>query len=181
MSTVGRINFEPVSDIMQVTRRDFPLADKTLADPTNALALYDGEWLALDATSKLVRASDVTTPDNLSANALVFPLFMEPGRSDVLSNAARKMAVLFMGNYEFDTRIFDAAANLGSGDPITFVGQPLKVATISLALAAGGTRAFTGLVGHGGHAADANPIVGYVTRLPAANGGKLRFVNGGRR
>ena len=85
-----------------------------------------------------------------------------------------KMPVLFMGNYEFDTRIFSVSANVNSGGGITTVMQPLKVATIAI-----GTRNYVGLVGHGGYA-DQSPIVGYVTRLPANNGGKLRFINGGR-
>jgi hypothetical protein len=64
--------------------------------------------------------------------------------------------------------------SLGSGAPITFVLQGVKAATIAI-----GGRNFTGLVGHGG-SADASPVVGYVTRLPSANGGKLRFINGYR-
>ena len=56
MSTVQRVNFEPVSDLNPITRRDFPLADPTLADPSNAVCLVDGEWMTLDATSKPSRS-----------------------------------------------------------------------------------------------------------------------------
>lgn len=181
MSTVGRINFEPVSDILPVQRRDFPLADPTLADPGSSTPLVDGEWLTLDSNYKLVRASTIGTPGNLNTSSLVFPTFMEQGRSDVLANAARKTMVLFLGDYEFDTRIYDATVALGSGAAIASVGQPLKVATVTINLAAGGSRNFTGLVGHGGHGTDDNPIVGYVTRLPANNGTKLRFIRGDRK
>lgn len=173
MSTVQRINFEPVSDILPVQRRDFPLADPTLADPLNSVALVDGEWLTINSSYQVLRASTIAIVGNL-ATLRSFPLFMERGRYDVQAMAERKTMVLWRGDYEFDTRIFDAAVALGAGAAITFVLQPLKVATITI-----GARNFTGLVGHGG-AGDSNPIVGYVTRLPASNGGKLRFISGGR-
>lgn len=181
MSTVTKINFEPVSDILATQRRNFPLADPTLADPFSSTPLVDGEWLTLDANYKLVRASDVAVNGNPSAASLVFPHWNESGRSDMLANAARSTTVIYLGDYEVDTRIYDATVSIGSGAVISAVGQPLKVATITLALAAGGTRLFTGLVGHGGHGTDDAPIVGYVTRLPANNGTKLRFVRGDRK
>ncbi len=67
MSTPQRVNFEPVSDLNSVTRRDFPLANPDLSDPTNPLCLVDGEWMMFDNTvgptnGKIVRATDVTTP-----------------------------------------------------------------------------------------------------------------------
>ncbi len=79
------------------------------------------------------------------------------------------MPLVFMGDYEADTRIFDDSVALGGGALITFAGQPLKVATIDI-----GGRNYSGLVG--AVAGDGSPIVGRVTRLPAANGGKLRYV-----
>lgn len=174
MSTVGRINFEPVSDILHVHRRDFPLADPTLADPLNSVALVDGEWMVLNSLYQIARAADVATPDD-PATLRSFPVFAERGRYDVQAIAARKTVVLYLGEYEFDTRIFDAAASIGSGAAITTVLQGLKVATIAI-----GARSYVGLVGHGG-SADAAPIQGYVTRLPADNGGKLRFISGDRK
>jgi hypothetical protein len=173
MSTIQKINFEPVSDVLPITRRDFALADKTLADPTNAVCLIDGEWMTLDSTYKAVRAATIGSVGNL-ATVRSFPLFAERGRYDVRAMADVKMPILYMGPYEFDTRIFDASVALGSGAAITTVLQPLKVATVTI-----GTRNVVGLVGHGG-SADASPVVGYVTRLPASNGGKLRFMSGWR-
>lgn len=173
MSTVTKINFEPVSDILPVQRRDFALADKTLADPLNAVALVDGEWMTLDTSYKLVRASTIATTDN-QATVRSFPLWAERGRYDVRAMADVKMPILWLGEYEFDTRIFDASATSHSGAAITAVLQPLKVATIVI-----GARKYTGLVGSAG-AADTDPIVGYVTKLPANNGGKLRFRSGYR-
>lgn len=185
MSTVQKINFEPVTDILPVQRRDFPLADKTLANPLNSVTLVDGEWMILNTSYQILRAADITTlgTSGSSGRASVksFPLFAERGRYDVRAMADVKMPVLFRGDYEFDTRIFDASANVNSGGTILSNGilSPLKVATISLTLAEGGTRNFCGLVGHGGASDDA-PVVGYVTRLPANNGGKLRFISGWR-
>jgi hypothetical protein len=169
MSTVERINFEPVSDILATQRRDFALADKELAVALNPVALVDGEYMVLNSAYKLVRASTVASPGDL-ATQNSYTLFAERGRYDVQAMAEKKMPIIWMGDFEADTRIFDASVALGSGAAITFAGQPLKVATITL-----GSRNYSGLVGHGG-TADTDPIVGRVSRLPASNGGKLRYV-----
>jgi hypothetical protein len=173
MSTIQKVNFENVSDILPVQRRDFPLADPTLAQPLNSLALIDGEWLTLNTSYQLLRASAVGTVGQ-AATVLSFPLWAERGRYDVQAIAGGKMPILWRGDWEFDTRVFDAAAISGSGAIISTILQPLKVATITI-----GNRNYCGLVGHGG-AADTSPIRGYVTRLPASNGGKLRFISGWR-
>lgn len=169
MSTVERVNFEPASDILATQRRDFALEDKTLAQPLNAIALVDGEWMVINNSYKIQRASNVAVVGD-PATQTSYVLFAERGRYDVQALAVTKMPIVFMGFYEADSRIFDAAAVVGAGAAITAAGQPLKVATITI-----GTRNYSGLVGHGG-AADSDPIVGRVTRLPASNGGKLRFV-----
>lgn len=169
MSTVERVNFEPVSDVLATQRRDFALADKELAAPLNALALVDGEYMVLDNAYKLVRATVIGSPGNLAAQS-AYVLFAERGRYDVQAMAETKMPVLWIGDFESDTRIYDATAAFGSGAAITYAGQPLKVATITL-----GSRNYSGLVGHGG-SGDSDPIVGRVTRLPASNGGKLRYI-----
>ena len=178
MSTVQKVNFEPVSDILPVQRRDFPLADPTLAQPLNAVALVDGEWMSINTSYQIVRAADVTVLGTAGSGGISaqrsFPLFAERGRYDVQAIAGTKMPILYRGEYEFDTRIFDAAAVCGSGAAITFPEQGVKSATIVL-----GGRNYCGLVGHGG-SGDASPVLGYVTRLPSSNGGKLRFISGWR-
>lgn len=179
MSTVQRVNFEPVTDINPIHRRDFPLADKTLSDPGNGSCLVDGEWMTLDNTvgnsfGKLVRAASIALADiGIVATVLSFPLFAERGRYDVQALSERKMPILFLGQYEFNTRIFDAAANIGGhgNAAITTMLQPVKVAGITL-----GSRQYVGLIGAA--YADNDPIVGYVTRLPSGNGGQLRFMSG---
>lgn len=173
MSTIQRVNFEPVGDIISVTRRDFPVADKTLVIPTNAAALVDGEWLTLDSTRKLVRSVAIATEGTAaSASKLHYPLFMERGRTDVQGSADKKTMILWGGFWEFDTRIFKASLSVGSGAIISAIDQPLKVASIDL-----GGKIVSGLVGHGG-SGDTDRIVGYVTALPAQNGGKLRLRGG---
>ncbi len=176
MSTVNRQgNFEPVRDILNMQVRDVNLADPTLMDPNNAVCLVEGEWMVEDTSGKAVRASVIGTPGNL-ATVRAYPHWLEKGRYDARAQGGVKSAWLWLGLWEFNTRIFDAAAVLGSGLAITTWMQPLKVATITLG-GVNGTRNYTGLVGHGG-AADASPIVGYVSKLPALNGGRLR-VRGG--
>lgn len=174
MSTVQRVNFEPVSSLIGLWLKDLPLADKTLADPTNSVALVDGEWMTLNSSYQWARAGTIGSPGNLPTVAS-YPVFFEKGRTDRQGMSDRKTTCIFTGEYEFDTRIFDASAAYGSGAAITTVLQGLKVATITI-----GTRNYVGLVGHGG-SGDASPIVGVVTRLPANNGGKLRFRSSYRR
>lgn len=171
MSTGQRINFEPVSSILAVQRKDFALADKTLAKPLgNANPLTDGEWMIINTAYQAVRAADVGSAGN-EATQTSYLVFAEEGRWDVQAMSMAKVPLLFLHGYEGDTRIFDAAAALGSGAAITTVGQPLKVASITI-----NGLVKTGLVGHGG-AGDASPIVGRVTKLPANNGGRLRFIS----
>lgn len=183
MSTIQRINFELISDVIPIVRRDYQLADTTLVDPYNTNVLIDGEWMIVNDSYKLQRATDITLGQegvkakNPSSGKRVrsFPLFAERGRTDV--QALRKTIVFFGGWFEAETRIFDAAAKV-AGAPgtlypaISYVGQPLQVATITV-----GSRNLSGLVGADvdEFTADIPFCVGWVTRLPANNGGKLRF------
>jgi hypothetical protein len=168
MSTIQRVNFEPVSDLLKTQVRDFGLADKTIADPLNASAFVDGEWFIIDSSYHAARAVAINAAGNVAAQTS-YPIFAERGRTDVLANSARKVPLLFLGDWEADTRIYDATAVVSGGLAITTVGQPLKVASISI-----GGKIVSGLVG--AQAGDGEPIVGRVTRLPQNNGGKLRFL-----
>lgn len=171
MSTVQRVNFEPVREVLPVQRANFPLADPTIADPLNAVALVDGEWLKLNTTGTAIqRAADVTTPADLGIG-LMYPCWNERGRSDVLATGERRTVILWIGGWEFDTRIYDAAAVVSGGAAITAIDQPVKVATITIS-----GRNYVGLVG--AQAGDADQWVGYVTKLPTNNGGKLRIRGG---
>jgi hypothetical protein len=173
MSTVQRVNFEPVSSVISVWLKDLGLADTTLADPESATRLVDGEWVTLDANYKWVRASTIGSVGN-EATLSSFPVFFEAGRTDRQGMSEKKTTAIFTGEWEFDTRIYDATSAVGSGAAMALM-KPVKVATITI-----GTRNYTGLVGHGG-SADTALVVGYVTRMPATNGGKLRIKSGYRR
>jgi hypothetical protein len=134
--------------------------------------------MTLDANGKLVRAAAIGTLGTAGAGGRAtvrsFPLWAERGRYDVRALSEGKMPVLWRGEFEFETRVYNATDVVDAGAAITTMLQPLKVATILI-----GTRNYVGLVGHGG-AADTAPVQGYVTKLPAANGGKLRFISGYR-
>ena len=171
-STLAKVNFELQSDLMAVQRRDIPLADANLFNPGNANALVDGEWVTFNDNYQLLRAADITQAAGTVAgkpqgnNAM--PLFAEKGRYDVQANASHKCPVLYMGEFEADTRVYDATLNSG----ITATGQRLKVAVITISVA-GSNKNFSGLIRH----VDGDPdaIVGVVTRLPANNGGNSRI------
>jgi hypothetical protein len=175
MSTLSRINFTPVSDILPIQRRDFSLTDPTLANPTNPVASVDGEWYTIDTNYKAVRAALITgTVGTTYASVRSFPVFAEKGRYDIQAMSRSGVPLLFRGDYEFDTRIFDASLVVHNGAAITYIMQPLKVALINFS-----GRNFSGLVGHGAPGgSDVDPIVGYCTRLPSSNGGQLRFISG---
>jgi len=175
--TEWRMNFEPVSDLLKNQTRDFPMADRTLVRPSSALRVYDGEWLRLDDTNKLVRAVDIAGVVGVdTAVYRSYPLFAEPGRYDIQALSGSKVPLIWLGEWEFETRIFDATLIVGTGLAIAHVGQALKVALIQPGGV--GTRLYSGLVGHGWPAqADTDPIVGYVTRLPGTTG-KLRLRSG---
>lgn len=176
MSTVNRQgNFEPVRDIMPIATRDVVLADPTLMDPYNAVCLFDGEWMVEDTAGKAIRASTIGSVGN-EATLKSFPHWLEKGRTDARAQGEPKSTWLWMHAWEFDTRIFNAAVAVGNGATITAWMQPLKVATITLT-GVPGSRNYSGLVGHGG-SGDASPIVGFVSKLPALNGGRLRIRGG---
>lgn len=167
MSSIQKVNFEPISNLLMTQVRDFALADKTLADPLNANCYLDGEWFTIDANQKALRPASISGAGN-PATVRSWVVFAERGRTDVQASSGRKLPLIWLGDFEADTRIFDAALVVSGGAAITTMGQPLKVSSITI-----GTKTVCGLVG--AVAGDGEPVVGIVTRLPANNGGKLRF------
>ena len=143
------VNLELVTDVQDILRRDFTVADKAFVNPTNPNCYIDGEFLSLTLDYQLTRAAD---------GVLGFAVFAERGRFDV--QAIGKLTVLFAKPYEADTRVF-TAAGLALGGALTI--------SDSVVMADGITR--SGLVTTGG-----GIVLGYVTRLPANNGGRLRFL-----
>ena len=140
------VNFELVTVVQNCLRRDFVVADRTLIDPTNANPLMDGEFMNIDANYKIIRGIN---------QSVGYALFAERGRYDV--QTIGKSPILFMGGYEANTRVFTPGG-------ITH-GCALE---ISAAVSLDGTKS-------GLKVWAAGPIIGYVTRLPANNGGRLRF------
>ena len=174
--TTLRENFKPVTDVIPTIRRDFPLFDPSLADPMNAHSLLDGEWMTLDAgTGKLIRSADVASVGNSAGNSFSWPLWAENGRYDIQAMSDRKCPIIWLNQWEFETRIYDAAATIGAGAAISTRFQAVKVASISLG-GVYGVRTLSGLVGVG--PGDTDQIVARVTRLPAENSGWLRIRGG---
>ena len=141
------VNFELVTEVQGILRRDFPVADRTLVNPNNANPLMDGEFMNLDASYKLIRGVD---------DSFGMALFVERGRMDV--QAIGKVTVLMGGAYEADTRVF-TSTSITLGCKLE-IGASVTVDALTK----------TGLVIFA-----AGEVVGYCTRTPATNGGKLRF------
>jgi hypothetical protein len=147
-------NFQLVTEIQTLTRRDFYLADETLLQPFNANPVIDGEWLVLNSDYKLARGSGEGTDPN------VFPLFTERGRYD--TQAIGKASTLFLGMYEAQTKVIDTTGLvLGSALTVQDVTyQSLTRRGLKLdAAGAGRVR------------------VGFVSKL--SDGGYVRFIHFG--
>ena len=142
------IHFELITEVQQVLRRDFPMNDPTLLNPTSANPLLDGEMVILNSAYKLIRAS---------ANSAVpaWAIFAERGRYD--TQAIGKVTVLFGHTYEVDTRVFASTPTLGAA-------LGCQDATVD-SLTKSGVGTYSSGV-----------ILGYVTRTAASNGGRLRFI-----
>lgn len=149
----------PVNDI---NRRDLPVADTTLLNPTTAgsgspiagSALEQGEWLTPNASSgKLERVAAASVPD-------CFPMFTQKG--DFSAQAIGRATVLQLHEFEADTDMYDDAQTYVVGEPLC-----AKLVTVD-----GYSRGvLTNQV-----SADTDYIVGYVAYpLPSANSGNLRF------
>src|SRR5574337_203845 len=143
------INFKLVSEFTTIQARSKELVDPTILKPTSTNPLLDGEWLQLHATlDKVQRGSGDAGADTPSWN-----WFAEQGRYE--GQAIARGPLLWLGEYEADTKIFD-------GTGITTLGQPLMVSDVTIGgLTRRGLKLRTAT----------NYIVGRVTKLPASNGG----------
>lgn len=133
----------------------FEVADKDLLNPQVAspkVPLMDGEFLQENSEYKLIRASDAASPSYA---------WME-WRGDLGVQGAGRGAILRGGTYEADTIVYDPAALV--------LHSALMIGAVTV-----GGLVRSGLVLRTG----ANFIVGYVTKLPATNGGRLRFLQTG--
>lgn len=145
-------NFKLVSEFQTIHRRPFELVTPALLDPTNVNPLLDGEFMELDQTTyKMQRGAATPSPYP------TYAYFAERGRYEV--QAIQKGPFLFLGSYEADTLIMNAAGLV--------VGDKLEVSNVTI-----GTVVKRGLVKW-----TSGFVVGYVTRLPANNKNFLRFVH----
>jgi hypothetical protein len=147
------VNFKLVSEFQVIQRRPFELNDVTVLNPNSINPILDGEFLQLNTGYKMVRGA---------VNPSVIPsycYFAERGRYE--TQAIGKGPFLYMGWYEADTKIMDAA---GLG-----IGSNLEVADVSI----GGANKRALKLATTGY------VIGVVTRLPADNGGWLRFIRVG--
>ena len=146
-------NFNLISELLPVQRRDYELAVPALLNPNNANPLIDGEFLELDASYQLARGTG-------AMGKLTWPVFAERGRYD--TQAIGKTIVLFGGMYEAESRVA-TLAGLVVGDFLTVDDATVDALTRKgLVEAAGAGRHF---------------IVGQVTRVPG--NGYVRFVHTG--
>jgi hypothetical protein len=142
------VNFTLVTDLQHVIRRDFYLATPAMADPTYTNPLMDGEFVNLDTAYKLIRGVN---------GSMGWAVFSDIGVFD--AQAIKKKTVLFGQTYEADTRVF-TSTSLALGGKLE-IGSSVTV----------DTKTKSGLVVWG-----SGVVIGYVTRMPANNGGLLRFI-----
>lgn len=151
------INFKLISEFQTIHRRPFELAVPGDLDPNSVRPMVDGEFLELTTTTyKMQRGGDnnAGTPDPGAGPA--FAYFAERGRYEV--QAIAKGPFLYLGQYEADTKIMDSTG--------AAVGDALEVVDIDIG----------GIVRRALKKATSGYKIGYVTRLPANNGGWLRFI-----
>lgn len=140
------------TDWSRLSRPAMEVADKDLLNPLVAspkVPLMDGEFVSENSEYKLIRATDQAAP--------AYALIEWRGAHEV--QAAGKVAILRGGTYEADTIVYDSTSLV------------LHSALMHGDCTVGGlTR--RGLLLRTG----SNLILGYVTKLPATNGGRLRFI-----
>lgn len=146
------VNFRLISEFQTIHRRPFELADPAVLDPTSVspVPLVEGEFLQLSAAYKMERGG--VSPSVVPSYAY----FAEQGRYE--TQAIQKGPFLYMGNYEADTLIMDATG--------LSLGSLVEVRNVTV----------SSLVRKGLMIASTGYVVGHVTRLPANNGGYLRFI-----
>ena len=156
MSTNDR-RFEVVfpSSWDRLMRPAMDVADRDLLNPHVAypkVPLMDGEFMTENSEYKLIRATDV--PSTCPAYAWL------EWRGDLGAQGSGRGAILKGGTYEADTIMYYDAGGFA-------LHTALMVGPVTVD---GLTR--SGLVAHTG----TNFVIGYITKLPASNGGRLRFL-----
>lgn len=140
-------NFELITELQSIIRRDFPVASTSLLEPLASNPLIDGEWLELNSSQQLVRGTGE------GSSLLVFPVHTERGRYD--TQAIGKANVLFAGGtWQASTKVCDTTGLV--------VGDLLTVQDVTI----GGIQGRRGLKKKSG----ANKaVVGVVTKIIGTN------------
>ena len=136
-----------------LTRRAAPATDADALIKTAATALMDGELVQYDGSGNFKRADTVTT---LSYHVIT-------DMSDTGAQASRKIDAIVVGSYICSTQVFDATS-LVLGSPL-MLGTNIDVGD--------GLAIRSGVLLH--DAVAGKVVIGYVTKLPANNGGLLEF------
>jgi len=160
---MATLNFELITELQTLTRRDFPIADEASLNPLGTRPLIEGEWLELDSNYKLARAGDnnaSTVDEGTSPN--VFVVHTERGRYD--TQAIKKVNVLMLGMYEAETLVVDQTGPLALGDMLTV--QDITYG----GLVRRGLKKNTG-------STSGRVVVGYVSKIVSST--KVRFVHMG--
>jgi len=179
--------------VESVYRRSFPVgtAHLTSVNPNDTTPLQCGEFVRLSSDGKSVeRGGDAVggagneigpgdggaVVNASAATARPEPCFMvwyEVGATDSQVNG--QVPILFMGSYEVDTEIFvDDALAIGKEVYVVNVQHPRRTAVSADNLLRGLASDDHG--GAGAGAGGAGMPVGFITKLPADNGGKLRVL-----
>ncbi|KKN98581.1 hypothetical protein LCGC14_0146930 [marine sediment metagenome] len=164
--------FELRNPVLSLKRLDAIVGDPTILEANGALR--NGMWLGLDADYKavvLLGASDVAI-----AHQNYYQVFMESGRSD--SQAISKVTLLQLGSYEAETDEFVDDPNVraaGAAEDLYDIGALLTVVTGGYKTSGAPVTTdqpgvlTTAIIG-------TDAIIGYVTKDPANNNGKLRYI-----
>lgn len=155
-------NFQLVSELQTLTRRDWTAATPAILQPLSANPLLDGEWVGLTSSYQVDRDASGVGGTVEGNNPNEFVVFTERGRYD--TQAIGKVNTLMFGMYEAETLI----ANLTS----LVVGSPLTVQNVTY-----GGLTKRGLALKVGASGSGVVVVGYVSRLPGSN--KVRFIHMG--
>lgn len=157
-------NFVLISELQTLSRRDFPLTDTSILQPSGSNPLIDGEYLELDTSYQLIRAGAGTTFGGThEAIQPSYPVSTERGRYD--TQAIGKVNVLYGGMFEAETVVCDVSS-LNLGDALT-----VQDVTVS-ALTRRGLKKIASTSGH------STMVVGFVSKLYTGVT-KVRFVHQG--
>ena len=161
------INFRLISEFQPIQRRPFSVATPAILNPVDGNPLLDGEFLGQNSAYKMDRDA-AGTGTNEQSSTPQWCVFAERGRYE--TQAIQKVPMLYLGSYEAETKIMSAGTDLGA-DAIATVGQPLYVGNCTI-----GGLVKRGLRGVNTAGITNELSIGFVTRLPADNGGWLRFI-----